>query len=562
MRDLLLKTPDPVDSSVQPSSSSSKKLQQKQPFTSDSRSKWSGFRVVDIDLIFSALSEVLSCKECGKKISINEVSAAGLHSKFQVECVECGEVAKFNGSEMIGPDKKIAESNRRVVYAMQSLGLGQNALQKMSAIMDFPPAVSYKTFTKALNNIHAVTQEICEESMKSAAAEEVQLTGSRDITVSGDGSWQRRGYTSKNGVCTLIGLKTGKVIDTHVMSTFCKGCCTYKGLKSGIAYEEWWATHQSKCSINHNGTSGMMEVTGMKIMFQRSEETYDVRYSRYIGDGDSKTYVNIVKDKPYVDIDPEKLECVGHVQKRMGTRLRKLKAAMKSKKLSDGKALGGRRRLTDKFIDKLSSFYGKAIRENNDVKSMNDAIWAIFYHYRSTDEEPTHHLCPTGENSWCKYQQSIAQGKEDFEHRTSISTAVMDVIRPIFQDLASDSLLKRCVQGCTQNPNESLNNLIWKGAPKTKFCGRAGIETATSDAVLVFNDGQTSRLRTLHAMGISPGKFAIRWADRVDNHRITQAELRAQAATKEARTARRRLRLEVEEKLQAKEGPSYEPGGF
>ncbi|GFV16223.1 uncharacterized protein TNCV_3379871 [Trichonephila clavipes] len=57
-----------------------------------------------------------------------------------------------------------------------------------------------------------------------------------------------------------------------------------------------------------------------------------------------------------------KIECVGHVQKRMGTRLRKLKLVYSKKKLSDGKTTGGKGRLTDSSIDKLVHYYGNAIR--------------------------------------------------------------------------------------------------------------------------------------------------------------------------------------------------------
>ena len=60
----------------------------------------------------------------------------------------------------------------------------------------------------------------------------------------------------------------------------------------------------------------------------------------------------------------QKIECVGHVQKRMCTRLRKLKASMKGKKLSDGKTVFGKGRLTDTQIDKIQSVYGVAIRAN------------------------------------------------------------------------------------------------------------------------------------------------------------------------------------------------------
>ena len=75
------------------------------------------------------------------------------------------------------------------------------------------------------------------------------------------------------------------------------------------------------------------------------------------------------------------IECTGHVQKRMGTRLRKLKKERGKKLLKDGKTMGGRGRLTDKKIDMLASYYGNAIRGSTTVPDMKNAIWAIFYHY-------------------------------------------------------------------------------------------------------------------------------------------------------------------------------------
>ncbi|GFU03601.1 uncharacterized protein TNCV_2896991 [Trichonephila clavipes] len=43
-----------------------------------------------------------------------------------------------------------------------------------------------------------------------------------------------------------------------------------------------------------------------------------------------------------------KYECIGHIQKRVGTKLRKLKSKRKD--------LGGRGKLTDAFIDKLQNY--------------------------------------------------------------------------------------------------------------------------------------------------------------------------------------------------------------
>lgn len=57
--------------------------------------------------------------------------------------------------------------------------------------------------------------------------------------------------------------------------------------------------------------------------------------------------------------------------KRIGARLRRLKQANKGQKLMDGNSLGGKYRLTDKVVDQIQIYYGKAIKENKtDEKKM------------------------------------------------------------------------------------------------------------------------------------------------------------------------------------------------
>ncbi|GFV92120.1 uncharacterized protein TNCV_1895561 [Trichonephila clavipes] len=156
-----------------------------------------------------------------------------------------------------------------------------------------------------------------------------------------------------------------------------------------------------------------MEVAGALSIFQRSQSLYNVRYTKYLGDGDSKAFTSIVENKVYGDhCSVEKLECIGHVMKRMGTRLRRLKTKMRGQKLSDGKPLCGRNRLTEAEIDRLQAYYGLAIRRNlSSVKDMQQAIWAIFLHKLSTDEKPQHGFCPSDTDTWCKFKKSrIAWG--------------------------------------------------------------------------------------------------------------------------------------------------------
>ena len=78
------------------------------------------------------------------------------------------------------------------------------------------------------------------------------------------------------------------------------------------------------------------------------------------------------------DYQIRKEECVGHVQKRLGTALRKYKKDKKGGKLSDGKSVGGKGRLTDKIIYQMQNYYGKAIRENKgNLAGMKQSIKAI-----------------------------------------------------------------------------------------------------------------------------------------------------------------------------------------
>ncbi|XP_039301522.1 uncharacterized protein LOC120356632, partial [Nilaparvata lugens] len=90
-----------------------------------------------------------------------------------------------------------------------------------------------------------------------------------------------------------------------------------------------------------------------------------------------------------------------HVQKRMGALLRDLKNRKCGQKLSDGKPLTGKGRLTDMAMKKLQIFYGLAIRRNtNSLEAMQAAVWTVYFHIKSSNKKPTHQLCFKGNNTW------------------------------------------------------------------------------------------------------------------------------------------------------------------
>ena len=83
-------------------------------------------------------------------------------------------------------------------------------------------------------------------------------------------------------------------------------------------------------------------------MFLRFIVKFGVKYLNYIVDGDLKTFADILKMIPFGEnYLVTKNESVGHVQKRMGTRLRNKKKAEK---------LGGKNRLTEAIMKKLTLY--------------------------------------------------------------------------------------------------------------------------------------------------------------------------------------------------------------
>ncbi|GFW19194.1 uncharacterized protein TNCV_255211 [Trichonephila clavipes] len=273
----------------------------------------------------------------------------------------------------------------------------------------------------------------------------------------------------------------------------------------------------------------LLMVAGRSVVFLRRmacvPSLYNVRYTKYLGDGDSKAFTSIVENKVYGDhCSVEKLECIGHVMKRMGTRLRRLKTKMRGQKLSDGKPLCGRNRLTEAEIDRLQAYYGLAIRRNlSSVKDMQQAIWAIFLHKLSTDEKPQHGFCPSDTDTWCKFKKAEFLG-ETYHHKNSLPVDVVEAMRPVFRDLANPELLKKCLHGGTQNPNESVNNVIWSRVPKKTFVQLEVLSLGTYDAVSSFNMGNVSKLEILRKMCIEPGDYTVQAMECLDKQRLLRAK--------------------------------------
>ena len=233
------------------------------------------------------------------------------------------------------------------------------------------------------------------------------------------------GYASLNGCVATLSLDNGKFLDIEPMSRHCRMCKSREDLKKSDPnkYDEWFEVHKSKCKLNYAGYAGGMEVTGTERIFGRSVEKHGLRYTKFLGDGDSKSHHAVANIYPGVTV--EKLECVGHVQKRVGTRLRNLKKNVKN--------LGGAGKLTDKMIDRLQNYYGIAVRSNKgNLEAMKKAIYAVIFHVASSKENLWHDHCPSGESSWCAYQGDKATKQTTYTPGNGLPHSVIKHVREIF----------------------------------------------------------------------------------------------------------------------------------
>jgi len=267
-----------------------------------------------------------------------------------------------------------------------------------------------------------------------------------------------------------------------------------------------------------------------------------------------------VKDsKPYGEDLIKKSECIGHVQKRLGTRLRKLCNSYTGQKLSDGKPIKGKNRLTSSIIDTLQNYYGMAIRSNTDsLVNMVNAVLASLYHVASTDEDPNHDLCPSGQDTWCQYNKDSST----YKHKHGLPKAIIELLEPIYEELSHPQLLSKCLHGKTQNPNECLNKLIWSRCPKEVWVSLKTVQQASYSAVAHFNDGNISFLNVMQQIGITPGFFTTLLCKKQDSIRIAKSNLRSTTQSKQRRKRLRAIKKGWGDKKEQQEGLSYGKGEF
>ena len=531
------------------------------------------FMLISSGILKRIIGQVGTCPVCSQRIDMEEMEAErmGFCSKLKIFCLKCDwSVSNFLSEEIDtkkgSRGRKFFEVNVRAVIAFREIGKGHEGLNTFARLMNMK-GISWNSYKNVNNTLFDAYESVAEQSMKKVAQQIKEDKSAKkhpdnpSVTlcdVSVDGTWQKRGYSSLNGVVTAI--SHGKCLDRHVMSKYCKTCVRWESKKGTKEYDDWIEKHV--CQVNHMRSSGAMESAGAVAIFSSSVEKYNLIYSSYLGDGDTSAFKDVLETNPYRDycILPSKLECIGHVQKRLGTRLRELRKQHKNTSIP----LSGRGKLTDKIINSMQNYYGLAIRQNQgELYKMKKAIGAVLWHCTEFEEEPVRHrFCPTDANTWCKWQHDRINGGNKYRRKPGIPKWIHDIIRPIFQDLSSDELLSKCLHGRTQNSNEAINHMIWQKCPKNIFVQRDVLEMAVNSAIITFNEGPIGIQDVLKCLNICPGICFEQLSIKHTEDRIKNLQRKSSEKEKRQRKKLRSIRkgfIDRQEELEGNE--SYKSGG-
>ena len=215
------------------------------------------YRVLDYKSVFRLLSKTVQCKKCESDVKFTIKNTVGLGFEIVVSCDECNETT-LSSCPQTGSAYEI---NNRFCFAMQNIGQSYQGARKFCGLMDLPPPVTDKPYTRLQEHIHDASKAVVESIMKDAGKEEQIRTSAEcgientiDVAVSGDRSWQKRGFSSNYGVTSIIGALSKKVVDIDIKSTYCQECELWNKKKGSAEYDEWKEQHGNDCCYNHDGS--------------------------------------------------------------------------------------------------------------------------------------------------------------------------------------------------------------------------------------------------------------------------------------------------------------------
>ena len=124
-----------------------------------------GYRFINFLAVFTAISSVVKCKICDSDVTFTESSIRGLGFKIVVSCEKCAKT-EIPNCPLI--NNKAYEINKRIIIAMQLLGISLHGIKKFCAFMELPQPTFHSFYDKVVKIICDATERVCKTSMENA----------------------------------------------------------------------------------------------------------------------------------------------------------------------------------------------------------------------------------------------------------------------------------------------------------------------------------------------------------------------------------------------------------
>ena len=149
---------------------------------------------------------------------------------------------------LTSPGKPVEAVNFNTIEAFRELGKGYESLRTFAALMNTPPPMMPKYFNYLTNKLYKAYETVAIQSTNRTAFQtRMNLCVDHNEHINGqvsvDGTWQKRGHQSHNGIVTIISKENGKCLDAIVLSKKCKGCFYWKTKTLNAGYLHWSLNH-------------------------------------------------------------------------------------------------------------------------------------------------------------------------------------------------------------------------------------------------------------------------------------------------------------------------------
>ena len=164
------------------------------------------------------------------------VVAYAVHSMLSVIPVSCHSwfsTGQHNVSDKVPRTMQGKDINRRSVFAANEVGLGREGIAAICEALNMPPPVAPTSWAAHEDELYKENLVVINEQLEKNRCELKELFQGDSsqshqcnlpVSVSFDGTWAKRGFTSNHGVGFVISTDTGKVLDYSVVSKACSAC--------------------------------------------------------------------------------------------------------------------------------------------------------------------------------------------------------------------------------------------------------------------------------------------------------------------------------------------------